>query len=290
MALLCYNTGIEMPDDVTSIPGAFTLYRRMTMNIISHSKRCTKCSVEKPLTEFHRRNSSPCGYKSACKACRMAEIQATDATWLSPDTIKVCRKCNAEKPASAFDVNVKVSSGYFSTCQECRRARANAWKAENKDRIRAYEEANRDYLRELRKDWARRNPDRYQTIRKRHYEGHKEYYARKARAWYAANRDRSLARSHAYFRTESGKIRRRLAASKYRALRKEGDATLEEINALMQRQTKCAYCKKKFTGKMPATIDHVIPLSKGGLHTISNLVLACRSCNSRKHNNDWFLI
>ncbi|HEX6293396.1 MAG TPA: HNH endonuclease [Herpetosiphonaceae bacterium] len=33
--------------------------------------------------------------------------------------------------------------------------------------------------------------------------------------------------------------------------------------------------------KIP-TIDHVIPQSKGGTHDLSNLVLACRSCNSRK--------
>jgi 5-methylcytosine-specific restriction endonuclease McrA len=41
---------------------------------------------------------------------------------------------------------------------------------------------------------------------------------------------------------------------------------------------RCAYC-----GQMkPLTQDHVIPISKGGEHTASNIVPACRSCNSRK--------
>lgn len=32
------------------------------------------------------------------------------------------------------------------------------------------------------------------------------------------------------------------------------------------------------------TLDHIIPLSRGGTHDIDNLVLACKSCNSRRHS------
>ena len=46
----------------------------------------------------------------------------------------------------------------------------------------------------------------------------------------------------------------------------------------------CAYCSVR-----PATDqDHVIPLSRGGRHTVGNVLPACRSCNSSK--NDRLLI
>lgn len=31
-------------------------------------------------------------------------------------------------------------------------------------------------------------------------------------------------------------------------------------------------------------VDHIVPLSKGGKHMVSNLAIACNSCNVRKHN------
>ena len=46
-------------------------------------------------------------------------------------------------------------------------------------------------------------------------------------------------------------------------------------------QYKCAYCDKKDT---PLEIDHIVPKSKGGSNSVTNLVIACRSCNEKKSN------
>lgn len=52
--------------------------------------------------------------------------------------------------------------------------------------------------------------------------------------------------------------------------------------ALWQRDLgTCQYCSKNVTISS-ATIDHVIPKSRGGGHTWDNLVIACSSCNSKK--------
>ena len=42
----------------------------------------------------------------------------------------------------------------------------------------------------------------------------------------------------------------------------------------------CTYCG----AKEYLTIDHILPLSRGGSSNKDNLTTACRSCNSRKHN------
>ena len=43
----------------------------------------------------------------------------------------------------------------------------------------------------------------------------------------------------------------------------------------------CAYCDAK---NVPLEIEHVIPKSKGGSDSVTNLVIACRSCNEKKSN------
>ena len=55
----------------------------------------------------------------------------------------------------------------------------------------------------------------------------------------------------------------------------EWDEKLREYNH------RCAYCGVQ--GNM--TMDHVVPLSKGGEHTIDNIVPACAPCNSSKCAN-----
>jgi 5-methylcytosine-specific restriction endonuclease McrA len=48
---------------------------------------------------------------------------------------------------------------------------------------------------------------------------------------------------------------------------------------------KCVYCDAQ---GVPLEIDHIHPRSKGGSDRVSNLTLACRSCNQRKANRDVF--
>jgi 5-methylcytosine-specific restriction enzyme A len=43
----------------------------------------------------------------------------------------------------------------------------------------------------------------------------------------------------------------------------------------------CHYCEKKFTSK-ELTMDHVVPLARGGKSTRSNLVTSCKPCNQNK--------
>jgi 5-methylcytosine-specific restriction endonuclease McrA len=48
---------------------------------------------------------------------------------------------------------------------------------------------------------------------------------------------------------------------------------------------RCAYCGKKAV----LELDHVVPISRGGSHEISNAVPSCRSCNAKKGNKSLLL-
>ena len=55
-------------------------------------------------------------------------------------------------------------------------------------------------------------------------------------------------------------------------------------NVFLRDEWTCQYCGTGLTLKK-ATIDHVLPLSKGGKTNFDNIVAACPPCNAGKGNN-----
>ncbi|MFO8084393.1 MAG: HNH endonuclease [Desulfobacterales bacterium] len=43
----------------------------------------------------------------------------------------------------------------------------------------------------------------------------------------------------------------------------------------------CHYCKKTVSPK-DLTMDHIVPISRGGLSTKGNVVPCCKACNTKK--------
>jgi 5-methylcytosine-specific restriction endonuclease McrA len=46
-------------------------------------------------------------------------------------------------------------------------------------------------------------------------------------------------------------------------------------------QGRCYYCRRAFPPKT-LTMDHVVPLTRGGKSTRGNVVPACKECNNKK--------
>jgi hypothetical protein len=113
---------------------------------------------------------------------------------------------------------------------------------------------------------------------------------------YKANTDRVLQRHARYYKAHPEywhqwtsmyhqlHPEKRIAANATRRARKLG-APVNDFTAAQWRAMKahygyrCVYCGKK---QQRLTQDHITPFSKGGSHTASNIVPACRSCNSKK--------
>ena len=88
-----------------------------------------------------------------------------------------------------------------------------------------------------------------------------------------------------YYSSDSSRKKKRSRDLNRRALQRSADGkiTKDVINEVLTRYSgKCAYCGMELNGSY--TIDHKIPLSRGGCNKIENLALACRKCNCKKND------
>jgi 5-methylcytosine-specific restriction endonuclease McrA len=116
--------------------------------------------------------------------------------------------------------------------------------------------------------------------------GHSEYGRRKAAERHLRTKDspeRITQRRNANYRyqqTEKYRAKRyREYAARKSAIVPSMPFTADDWKETVDRfQGRCCYCQQA----KPLTLDHFIPVSKGGMHIKSNIVPACRSCNSRK--------
>lgn len=98
--------------------------------------------------------------------------------------------------------------------------------------------------------------------------------------WRKDNAERKRAANRKWFRENPATM----AAITARRRNAAGPGVTNEQWRLILSMTdnRCSYCGRD--GKM--TMDHVVPLSRGGLHAVENVTPACHSCNSRKNAKD----
>lgn len=90
----------------------------------------------------------------------------------------------------------------------------------------------------------------------------------------------------AYRTSYNGIIRRAFHATRFRA-KKYGvsdDLTFEQLRDIFDFFGGiCAYCDQKLEDT--PSVDHIIPFSKNGSNTASNIVICCQRCNTAKSNS-----
>lgn len=137
---------------------------------------------------------------------------------------------------------------YRESCPE----KATRWfrthRKERKDYMRTYRQVHRLDILTQQRNHRSANKDVDVTYRAGHLEEHRLFEEKRRAAKYANTPVDEL-----------------LTPAEWRTI-------LAEANG------HCHYCGKE----AKLTLDHVIPLSKGGKHSKDNVVAACRRCNSSK--------
>lgn len=201
--------------------------------------------------------------------------------------MRPCKKCGVP-----FDTRF---------CVPCKRARDRVYCKRNAEkariRVKEWAIANPERAKATSAAWYARNRDRIIAERaakpKRPRVSPEQIKARKREAlkrYKQRHREKILADNRAYAKKRQPLVRaqRCLNQSKYKARKKAASGagiTLEQWSEICGAfGNACAYCFKA----LPLEMDHFIALSRGGAHDASNIVPACKSCNSQKRNSTVF--
>jgi hypothetical protein len=196
--------------------------------------------------------------------------------------------------------------------KENQQSRDKYWQDPNASRKRGrdYYKANTRKALNACREWQRNNPERHKELKRASYWRHVEWCRAKSRGWYRNNTERHREYSKKYTTENRGailertkkwaaanrelvrsikkqwKLRNPEAAAEYKNRRRsrEGVAqTSKEQKAIMR----CVYKTMKrvsdCTG-VPFHVDHIVPISRGGLHAPSNLQVIPAKWNLVKTN------
>jgi 5-methylcytosine-specific restriction endonuclease McrA len=182
-------------------------------------------------------------------------------------TSKHCPKCGQYKEVSCFGDNKSRKDGHSCWCKSCTRSEAEKYRNKKSSDTQWVENQKR-YV----KEWASRNKESYTKKLYLFWEWcaknkTPDDLRKKWKSWRDDNRDKVLA----YKRNRRA-----------RELKAEGKIKEGEWSYLKNKYNNtCLACGKK-EPEIKLSLDHVVPLIRGGKNLIDNSQPLCISCNSKK--------
>ena len=237
------------------------------------TKVCTKCGSALPATfeYFYKRTKSKDGLSFKCISCFK---KYRDEHYLK-DKGKI------------LDNNKKYQNGHKEEIKKYLRQ----YYQDNKNKIiknvQERYESDKEEILNYHKGYQEKNREKvsiYQGIyrEKNHYK-----LAEYKNKYRINNKDKINSWLHEYYKTERCKSLASTSRQKRRSLKRKLESSF--TNSQWESCKKyfnntCAYCGKETS----LTQDHFVPLSKQGEYTKNNIVPACKSCNSKKLNKNFF--
>lgn len=164
---------------------------------------------------------------------------------------------------------------------------------------KAYREAHHARIQEYKVEYRRANSAELVEKQKVYYEAHRAHTIRYLRAyyrkniansqeyrkeWYASNREELSLYKKAYNKAKPEIARVCNAVREARKRSNGGSLTPQQWREIKDRYDHTCLCCGRKEPEIRLSIDHVIPVTKGGSGNADNIQPLCRSCNSRKNN------
>lgn len=153
-----------------------------------------------------------------------------------------------------------------------------------------YRKEHSQRINERRRERYALDPTRAKVNDLRYRQANRLKRAERQRNYYRRNRAAIYERFKDYRRLHPEVFR--LSSLRRRARKRSVHSVFYTPQELLERfnefENSCAYCGS--TGRL--TIDHFIPISRGGSDNLGNIVPACLSCNCSKQDSDakdWYL-
>lgn len=191
---------------------------------------------------------------------------------------KTCPKCDTTKSRDLFSVSRKRADGLAGYCKACVRLIS-----------KAHYMANRERLSKQKLLWKKNNPEHNSQINQSWRDANKERIASTVLAWRRANPDLVAGYSKKYRESDPDKYRQRDAAGSAR----RRNAVVRKVDFLALRARdgdQCCICgslidfELTYPDRASPTLEHVVPLSRGGSHTQENTGMAHWLCNVLKND------
>lgn len=257
------------------------------VNEVVPLRACSKCKMLRDWSRFQHRKGLPSGQCRECQVIDNRERRVRQGACIrilrttNCDSLRYCSKCNDLRHISQFQHSKGGPTGW---CQPCRTAREKDRRAANGMKVKVFSIVTdteklcmqcKEMKAHLEFAPGRRGSGGIaaycrECARVKYYD--RENQTATTLAWRKNNRAAHLARH----RVNQFNRKRLIKAAD------DGTVTAEFMTSLYECEC-CAYCEAS-TPFDDRTADHMIPLSRGGKHSVSNLTMACFTCNSSKRD------
>lgn len=199
--------------------------------------------------------------------------------------MKTCSKCNQKVPLKLFSCTKKNEDGtcryYNSWCNSCRTLN-NRKRLNSTERPKSIvSESMKECLRcKILKPFIEFSPSERGKIGLSSYckncatRSSKESSRKNTKKYREVNRARYLAQHRINMFNRRNKIKAQT-----------DNTVTDDFLKFLYQQEYCCWCNE-YVEESLRTLEHVVELSNGGLHSVSNITMACFSCNSKRLNKN----